>query len=335
MARAIREQVVVITGASSGIGRATAIAFGQRGASVVLAARSEPDLQRAAEDVREAGGTAEVVVTDVSRAQEVERLAQRAVERFGRIDTWVNDAAVGHYSTVEQTTVAEIERVIQVNLLGQVYGMKAVLPILKRQGGGAIINVASIEAVRAMPYHCAYAASKHGIKGFSEVLRLELAREHSPVKVVVIEPAAINTPFFTHSRSKLGVKPLPFPPSYAPEAVAAAIVFAAQHPRPEIVVGGAGKMLTVLERLSPSLLDWLLLRGDVGFRGQRTEQADDGRDNLDAPMVGTDAVHGEFGNQTLQHSAYTRLFELHPLVRRGALAASLLGTLALVRRAGR
>jgi short-subunit dehydrogenase len=333
--REIREQAVVITGASSGIGRATAMALGKRGASLVLAARSAPDLQRTAQDVSEVGGTVEVVVTDVSQRGDIDRLAQHAVERFGRIDTWVNNAAVGHYSTVEQTTVEEIERVIQVNLLGQIYGMKAALPILKRQSEGTIINVASIEAVRAMPYHCAYGASKHGIRGFSEVLRLELAREQSPVKVVVIEPASINTPFFTHSRSKLGVKPLPFPPSYAPEAVAEAIVFAARHPRPEIVVGGAGKMLTVLERLSPPLLDWLLLKGDLGFQAQQTEQPDDRRDNLDAPMVGTDTIHGEFADQTFRHSAYTRLFELHPFLRRSALAASLLGTLALVRRAGR
>ena len=335
MARPVNAQVVVITGASSGIGRAAAVALGRRGATVVLAARNERALTTAAAEVEAAGGRAHIIPTDVAEWPQVERLAREAVERCGRIDTWVNDAAVAAYATFDQTTPEEMEQIIRINLLGQMYGTKAALAQMRRQGEGGIINLGSIESKRAMPYHSAYAASKHGVKGFSEALRLELAHEQSAISVTLIMPAAINTPFFDHSRSKLGVKPLAFPPSYAPEIVAEAIVYAAEHPRREIVVGGMGKVLLTQQRLAPGLLDRLLLLGGLGFRLQRTDQPDDGQDNLFAPLDEPGAVHGEFAATTFPHSAYTRLFELHPALRRGAAAAAAMGALALLRRAGR
>jgi NAD(P)-dependent dehydrogenase (short-subunit alcohol dehydrogenase family) len=335
MARPLRDQVVVITGASSGIGRETALAFGARGAAVTLAARNEVALRAAAREVERLGGKAEVVVTDVAEWPQVERLARRVVERFGRIDTWVNNAAISAYATVEDLTIEEIERVIQVDLLGQIYGMKAALPHLKRQGTGTLINVASALAERSVPLQAAYCAAKHGIKGFTEALRLELARERSDVQVTLILPSSINTPFFTHARSKLGTKPQPIPPIYEPRVVADVILFAAEHPRRDLVAGGAGKALVLARRLSPALLDWYMLQGDSGVKQQRSGRPDDGRDNLFAPLEEPGATTGDFGEQSRSASPYTRHIELHPTRQRLLVGAALAGVAALVRRAGR
>ncbi len=335
MPRPLNEQVVVITGASTGVGREAATQCGQRGAAVVLAARNERALEEAAREVERLGGRAHVVPTDMAEWPRVERLARAAVERFGRIDTWVNAAAATAYGTVEELTVEEIERVIQVILLGEIYGMKAALPHLKRQGHGTIINVASALAVRGVPLQAAYCAAKHGIKGFTESLRLELAHERSGIHVTLLLPSSINTPLFTHARSKLGVKPQPIPPIYEPRVVAETILFAAEHPRRDIVVGGGGKMLTLMEALSPSLLDRYMLRKGKAFEQQRTSQPDDGRDNLFAPLDGGGSTTGEFGRKSKSASPYTRYLEQHPGRKRAALGAAALGALALVRRVGR
>jgi short-subunit dehydrogenase len=333
--RTISEQVVVITGASSGIGRETATQFGRRGASVVLAARNETALREVAGEVERLGGRSQVVVTDVAEWDQVERLAQEAVDRFGRIDTWVNNAAAGEYATVEEMTVKEIERQIRVILVSQLYGMKAALPHMKRQGQGTIINNASGLAKRSVPLQGAYCAAKHGIKGFTDTLRMELEHEKSGITVTLLMPSSVNTPFFGHARSKLGVRPMPIPPAYEPEVVAEAILFAAEHPRRDIVVGSAGKMLEVMERISPLLLDRLMLARGAMFELQKTHRPDDGRDNLFEPVGGTGSTTGDFGRLSRSTSLYTRHLERYPNRKRVLLGVAAAGAVALVRRVGR
>jgi hypothetical protein len=231
-------------------------------------------------------------------------------------------------------TVEEMRRIIEVDLLGTIHGAKAALPYL-RASGGTLINVASIAGERAVPLLAAYSAAKHGVVGFSEALRLELAHDGAGITVTTILPSAINTPFFSHARSLLGVLPHPTPPVYEPAAVAEAIVWAAEHPTREIVVGGGGKALVLLQRLSPALLDWLMTRGGLVFKMQHSQRPDDGEDNLFAPMPHSDRVQGEFAAETIPGNGYTRTFEFHPARQRLALAGMALAALALVRRAGR
>jgi short-subunit dehydrogenase len=334
MARPINEQVVVITGASSGIGRETALEFGKRGASVVLAARNEEALGEVAREIEREGGMAHAVPTDVADWSQVERLAQEAVNRYGRIDTWVNDAAVAEYATVEQMSIEEIDRIIQVNLLGTIYGMKAALPHLKRQDGGTLINVSSVLGARAVPLQAAYAAAKFGVRGFADSLRMELEHEGSNVNVTTILPSSINTPFFDHARSKMGAEPKPIPPIYEPSAVAEAILFAAENPRREIIVGGAGKMMAMMQKISPGLTDRYMLLGGQMFKQQKSDRPNGHKDNLFTPSTGTGSTTGEWGGRMTQsRSLYTHFLGLHPNRGRAALAAGgMLGAVALRRR---
>jgi NAD(P)-dependent dehydrogenase (short-subunit alcohol dehydrogenase family) len=329
--RPLREQVVVLTGASSGIGRETAVELGRRGASVVLAARSEEGLRDAAREVAAAGGRALPVPTDVADWPQVERLAAAAAEHFGRIDTWVNDAAVSTYGTVADTPVEDMERVIRVNLLGVIHGVKAALPFLRRQGG-TIVNVASVLGKMTVPLQAAYCAAKHGVVGFSDALRLELAREGGRVRVCTILPSGINTPFFAHARARLGgARPMPIPPAYDPRAVADAIAFACEHPRREIVVGASGKVFTLLQRLHPVLNDWFQLLGDNGAKLQTSDRPDDGRDNLFAPAPGPQPARGEWGTMTVGGSPYTRWVEQQPLVKAALVGAAAVAAVGLLR----
>lgn len=324
MPRAIREQVIVLTGASSGIGRETALELARRGATVVLAARNEAALAETAHEVERLGGRPLAVPTDVSSWEHMQRLAQQAIDTFGRIDTWINDAGVIEYATVEQMTVDEIERILRVILLGEIFGMKAALPHMRRAGQGAIINISSMLAKRSMPLLSAYSAAKHGILGFSEALRLELRAAKSNITVTDVLPGSINTPLFAHARSKLGVLPLPVPPIYEPRVAAGAIVSAIERPQREMVIGGAAKALLLMQRISPALLDRMLLFNNLAFKLQRTHEQDDGRDNLFAPMDGTGATTGQFGARSKSVSVYTRLIEEHPARKRllaGALVA--------------
>ena len=325
----IEEQVVVVMGASSGIGRETALRFARRGAKVVVSARGESGLRSLVDEIRSEGGEALAVPADTSEFDQVKAVADRAVEEYGRLDSWVHLAAVGLFATFEQTTPEEFERVIDVNLMGQVYGAMAALPHIKRESRGALIHISSVEAKRSFPLHSAYGASKHGIDGFLEALRVELRHEGWPISVSQVMPGTINTPFFDKGRTKLGVKAVGIPPIYEPETVANVILYAAENPARDLVCGGAAQALILNQRLSPRMLD-AVLTTRAGFAPQKTGEprSEDDPDNLYAPIRGHDTAKNGF--RALSRSLYNWL-EMHPVVRRGAAAGMALGLLAALR----
>jgi NAD(P)-dependent dehydrogenase (short-subunit alcohol dehydrogenase family) len=303
----LSEQVVVIMGASSGIGRETALQMARRGAKLVVAARDGEALSSLAEAVKREGGDALAVAADTSEMDEVRAVADAATERYGGFDTWVQGAAVAVYARFEETTPDEFRRLIDVNLMGNVHAALVALPHLRRRGAGAFVSISSVEARRAFPYHAAYAASKHAIDGLLEALRLELRQEGVPISVTNILPGSINTPLFDKARSRLGVKPMPIPPIYQPRTVAPVILYAAEHPVRELVAGGAAKALLTGQRISPRLLDAVLLR--IGFRTQLSDQEKDelAGDNLEAPLPGWGRTEGSFSQGAWPRSAYNWL----------------------------
>jgi short-subunit dehydrogenase len=270
----------------------------------------------------------------VSDFEQMTALAARAVERFGRIDIWINNAAVSAYGTVEQMEVAEIRRVIEVSLLGQIHGMKAALPYV-RQTGGTIINVSSTLGKRAVALQAAYCAAKHGVVAFGEALRLELREDGVPVHIVDVLPSSINTPLFEHAKSKVGVLPRPISPVYEPRVVAEAIVGAAQRPVRQVFAGGAGRVLELGQRLSPALIDWYLVGPGRSIETQLTDEPDDGLDNLDQPSRGPGTATGRFGRRSKSTSLYTRWLGLHPARGRTAAVLASAAVIVLLRRAGR
>ena len=256
----IKEQVVVVFGASSGIGRETALRFAKAGAKVAVSARSEDGLDSLVQEIRRAGGEAVSLPAEVTDFSQVKSVADLTVEQYGRLDTWVHAAAVAVYAPFDQTTPEEFRRILDVNTNGQAYGAMAALPYL-RQAGGALIHISSVESMRPLPFHSAYSASKHAIHGFVQTMRMELRHDKIPVSVTEIMPASVNTPFFNKNRTKIGVKPVGLPPLYEPSVVADAILYAAQHPVREIIAGGAGKMMILSERTSPRLTDKIIEAG--------------------------------------------------------------------------
>jgi NAD(P)-dependent dehydrogenase (short-subunit alcohol dehydrogenase family) len=328
--KSVEEQVVALMGASSGIGRETGLRFARRGAKVVASARSEKGLDSLVEEIRSEGGEAIAVPADTSEFDQVKAVAERAVEEYGRLDTWVHLAAVGPFATFEQTTPEEFERVIDVNLMGQVYGAMAALPHLKREGRGALIHISSVEAKRSFPFHSAYGASKHGIDGFLEALRVELKREGWPISVTQVMPGTINTPFFDKGRTKLGVKPVGIPPIYEPETVAKIILYAADNPARDLDSWGAAQAMIINQRLSPRVLD-AILTTRAGFSPQMTDEprSEDDPDNLYAPIGGHDTASNGF--RALSRSLYNWL-QMHPTMRRGAVAGIALDLMGASRR---
>jgi NAD(P)-dependent dehydrogenase (short-subunit alcohol dehydrogenase family) len=326
----VGEQVVVLMGASSGIGRETALRFAKSGAKVVASARGEEGLDSLVEEIRAEGGEALAVPADTSEFDQVKAVADRAVREYGRLDTWVHLAAVGLFATFEQTTPEEFARVIDVNLMGQVYGAMAALTHIKREGRGALIHISSVEAKRSFPFHSAYGASKHGIDGFLEGLRVELKHEGWPISVTQVMPGTINTPFFDKGRSKIGVKAVGIPPIYEPETVANIIMYAAENPARDLVSGGAAQALILNQRLSPRILD-AILATRAGFAPQKTDEprSEDDPDNLYAPIRGHDTAKNGF--RALSRSLYNWL-QMHPVVRRGAAVGTALGLLTALRR---
>ena len=321
------QQVVVITGASSGIGLATARLAARRGARVVLASRNGEALAKICREIEREGGEAFHVATDVSDHSQVEALARAAIGRHGRIDTWVNDAGLSIIGRLEEIEDVDHRRLFDVNFWGVVYGSLAALPHLKASGG-TLINLGSVASDIPFPLQGMYSASKHAIKGFTDSLRIELKEEGAPVAVTLIKPAAIDTPFPAHARNYTDREPKLPPPVYRTEEVAEAIVHAAEHPRRDIYIGGGGRIMSAAQAVAPRVFD----RVGTTMTGQqmRDEPARHPAGSLDRPGVGGRTA-GDHPGIVMRRSFYTRS-ALHPLTTAAvvagvglAAAASLIG----------
>ncbi|WP_259614033.1 SDR family oxidoreductase [Microbacterium paraoxydans] len=311
-------QVVVITGGSRGIGREAAAAFARAGASVVLLARGEAALAETVEEIAAEGGDVRGVVCDVSDRRAVQQAVDRVEHEFGRIDTWVGNAGVLLYAPLADTTPEEFRRILDINVVGQLNGIQAALPALRRSGG-SIIVVSSAEAIVAMPLHGAYAASKHAVEGAVDALRRELRAERAPVTITVIRPAVIDTPIYRHARSRMTYRPSGPHPHYRARSVAQAIVYAARRPARTIHVGGGALLLTGVQRVAPGLLDATL--GRFGPRMMRTaEDAPAQFGNLVGPLRDTEQRGG------LPHrgrGSVTTWLRVHPGWRTAVIVAVL------------
>jgi short-subunit dehydrogenase len=280
----VDRRVVVITGASSGIGRATALRFARSGAALVLNARGVEALESVAAECRELGAEAQVRSADVTDEDAMQELAQSAVERFGRIDVWVNDAAVGVFGAIDELPIEDIRRVLDVNIVGCVNGIRAVLPILKRQGSGVIVNVSSLTAPIPQPYTAPYSMSKAAVRSLSASVRSELRLGgHTGVRVCTVMPPTIDTPFFDNAANYTGRKARALPPVYPPEAVARTITGLARFPRREAVVGAIGRSFVQLGKLAPGMMERLMALMVEHTQLSKTERVARTSGNLFAP----------------------------------------------------
>lgn len=252
----ISEQVMVITGASSGIGLATAFMAANQGAKVVLVARSDQTLQRISEQISGAGHTCTYTVADVAKREDLEKAAQHAISTFGRIDTWVNNAGVSIYGRLEEISEEDGRRLFDTNFWGLVNGSLVALTHL-RQNGGALINVGSEVSDAVVPLQGLYSASKHAVKGFTDALRIELQDEKVPVSITLIQPTAVNTPYPQHARNYMNEEPKLPDPQIDPAEVAEAILDAATHERRDVRVGTMSKVNSLTARIAPRLADWM------------------------------------------------------------------------------
>ena len=312
----LRDQVVVVTGASSGIGLATVRMAARRGARVVLAARSADVLERVAREIQAEGGSAVAVPADVGRREDVQAVADAAIAAFGSFDTWVNVAGLTIYGPLGTVSDEDHARLVQTNLWGTVYGSLVAVEHLRRRGG-ALINIGSVASDLAFPFQGMYCASKHAIKGFTDALRMELREEGAPISVTLIKPNSIDTPLPRRARNYMDREPMLPPPIYRPEEVANAILHAAVHPQRDIFVGGAGKAFTAGKEFAPGAYDHLASAIIALQKRASAPRNPDGA--LHAPVPAGE-THGDPPLPVMRTSVYTRA-TLHPM----AAAAGLLG----------
>ncbi|MFC6718035.1 SDR family oxidoreductase [Natrialbaceae archaeon GCM10025810] len=294
--------VVVVTGASAGVGRATARAFGERGAKVGLLARGEEGLEGAREDVEAAGGEAITIPTDVANADEVEDAAETVEAEFGPIDVWVNNAMVSVFSPAAEMTADDYRRVTEVTYLGYVHGTLAALDRMRPRDEGTIVQVGSALAYRGIPLQSAYCGSKHAIQGFTESVRTELIHDDCDVQLSMVQMPAMNTPQFEWSKTRLPRKPQPVPPIYQPEVAARAIAWTVDNGRDELWVGTPTLKAIVGNRLVPRRLDRRLARG--GYDSQLTDEPvdPDREHNLHEPVSGDFGARGPYDERARDRS---------------------------------
>jgi short-subunit dehydrogenase len=328
------QQVIVITGASSGIGLTTAKMAAKRGARVVLTSRDEADLGHAVEAIRAEGGRATHVVADVADFDSVRGVADQAVREFGAIDTWVNNAGVSIYGRIEQVPVADARRLFETNYWGVVNGSLVAVPHL-RERGGVLINIGSTLSDRAIPLQGHYGASKHAVKAFTDALRMELEKDRAPVVVTLIKPGAVDTPYPEHARNYMEREPKHPPPVYAPEVVAGTILRCAVRPTRDVYVGAGGKMTAAMDnipRVADRYMEAAMFKQQQ--RGDAPRQLDR-QDILFEPHPDDSAERGRYPGRVMKSSVYTKA-TLNPVATVLGLAAMGVGIAlaARVRRKG-
>jgi short-subunit dehydrogenase len=333
----LNEQVIVLTGATSGIGLVTARKAAEAGARLVLAARDGDALDTLAQELRQRGVEVATVAADVGDPADVERIGKTAIERFGRVDTWVNNAGISVFGTIEQVSLEDMHRVMQTNFWGVVHGSLQAVKLMKRRGG-AIINVGSEASDRSVALQGTYAASKHAVKAFTESLRMELEKDKAPISLTLIKPAGIDTPFTYHAKNYMEYEPNLPPPIYAPELVAGTILHAAQTPERDLFVGGRAKVMSVTAALMPRPLD-RLMRAMIFRQQQQTDvrASPTRRDALHAPDPGRELSerNGALPHHTFERSPYTAYQMRSGPVKTVLLGGALLAAWGLMRRPGR
>lgn len=311
-------QAMVITGASSGIGLATAEAAARAGARVVLTARNGEALAKATEQINNAGGTAICAPADVANRAELQRVADVAIDRFGGFDTWVNNAGVSIWGRLQEVSEADSRRLFETNFWGAVNGSLIALGHLK-QHGGALINMGSVGSDIALPMQGMYSASKHALKGFTDALRIELEEEDAPVAVTLVKPASIDTPLPQHARNYTAREPKLPAPVYPPEEVARAVLYAAVHAPRDLYVGGGGRVATAMRAAAPSVSDWTAAN-ILAEQSLRDEPAHDPAGSLYRTESSAEA-HGTHPGHVASISLYTRA-AMHPVLTTAVVLAA-------------
>lgn len=325
--------VTVITGASAGIGRATAQEFARRGCSIALIARGREGLEATAREVRELGGEALAISADVADADAVEKAADLTVEKFGRIDIWVNNAFAGIFSRFMDMSLEEFRRVVDVTFMGQVHGTRAALKHMRSQDSGSIVLVGSALAYRGIPLQSAYCASKHALQGFHDSVRVELLAEDSNVRITMVQLPGVNTPQFDWIRARTQGRPKPVGAVYQPGVAALAIWKASQSSRKEWIVGLPAYQAIFGDKLMSPALDLQLARDGIEAQQDKAPLEADRKDNLFEPVLGDRGAHGRFDDQAKSRSPLLWASENRLALAGGAaLAAGVTAVLAMRRK---
>lgn len=318
----IESQVMVITGATSGIGLCTARMATQRGARLVLAARNEDALGKLCHELSIAGTQCFYVVADVGDLDDVRKIASEALGAFGSFDTWVNNAATSIYGKLEDVPIDDLRRLFETNFWGVVYGSLIAARTLKIHGG-ALINLGSTLSDRAIPLQGIYCASKHAVKGFTDAYRMELEAEDAPVSVTLIKPAAIDTPYKEHARNYLDIEPENPPPVYAPDLVAETILYSAENPVRDVFVGAAAKAHSLAGKFAPRTFDKVMESTMLGQTRSGEPAMSHPLENLYEPHDDRLNERGDYRWPVLENSIYTRA-SLHPAVTTAVAAGAAL-----------
>ncbi|SEP68155.1 Short-chain dehydrogenase [Faunimonas pinastri] len=325
----VADQVIVITGATSGIGLATARTAAEKGAKLVLVARSEETLKEITQEIRAKGGEAIYVVADVGDEGQVKAASTAAIGEFGHYDTWINNAGVSIFGTIEETSTEDLRRLFETNFWGLVYGSRAAVEHFRQRGGGKLINLGSVASDVSIPLQGMYSASKHAVAGFTDALRMEVKHERLPISITLIKPTSIGTPFKDHAKNYMDKEPTLPPVVYDVQIVADTIVYAAEHDVRDMMVGGGGRMMKAMAGLMPKFSDWMGSRTMPS--AQKTNKPAPGVQDRSLYKGGADGSERSDYPQIRKTSVYTTM-EMHPTLTALGLAVGALVVTGLVLR---